>query len=58
MIEMFLGGLAFGLMMGILFTKIHMEKKQDELENWIDEQDELIDLQNRFIEQEAKNDTM
>ncbi len=54
MIEMFIGGLAFGLMMGILFTKIHMEKKQEELEDWIHEQDELIELQNKFIEQEAK----
>mgnify|MGYP003293318487 CR=1 FL=1 len=50
MIEIFLGGLAFGLLMGILFTKIHMENEIEDLEHWIDEQDELIAMQNEFIE--------
>ena len=49
MIEMFLAGIAFGLLMGILFTKIRMDKKMDELEKWIDDQDELIAMQNEFI---------
>ena len=66
MIELFLAGLAFGLLMGILITKIHMESKMDELEDWIADQDELIAMQNEFIEKfnklsdkykEAKNDT-
>ncbi len=56
MIEIFLGGLAFGLLMVILFTKIHMETKQEELEAWIHDQNELIELQNRFIEQQHKED--
>lgn len=55
MIEMFLAGISFGLLMGILFTKIHMESKMEELEKWIDDQDELILFQNKYIEQEAKN---
>lgn len=55
MIEMFLAGISFGLLMGILFTKIHMESKMEELEKWIDDQDELILFQNEYIEQEAKN---
>jgi hypothetical protein len=55
MIEMFLAGIAFGLLMGILFTKIHMESKMEELEKWIDDQDELILFQNEYIEQEAKH---
>ena len=54
MIEIFLAGLAFGLLMGIILTKMHMETKQEELEAWIHDQNELIELQNRFIEQEAK----
>jgi hypothetical protein len=32
MIEMFLAGIAFGLLMGILFTKIYMESKMEDLE--------------------------
>lgn len=55
MIEMFLAGISFGLLMGILFTKIHMESKMEELEKWIDDQDELILFQNEYIEQEAKH---
>lgn len=54
MIEMFLAGIAFGLLMGILITKIHMEEKIDQLEKWIDDQDELISIQNQYIEQEGK----
>lgn len=55
MIEMFLAGISFGLLMGILFTKIYMESKMEELEKWIDDQDELILFQNEYIEQEAKH---
>jgi hypothetical protein len=55
MIEMFLAGISFGLLMGILFTKIHTESKMEELEKWIDDQDELILFQNEYIEQEAKH---
>ena len=54
MIEIFLAGLAFGLLMGIILTKMHMETKQEELEAWIHDQNELIELQNRFIEQEHR----
>lgn len=56
MIETFIAGLAFGLLMGIILTKMHMETKQEELEAWIHDQNELIELQNRFIEQQHKED--
>ena len=56
MIEIFLAGLAFGLLMGIILTKMHMETKQEELEAWIHDQNELIELQSRFIEQKHKED--
>ena len=55
MIEMVLAGISFGLLMGILFTKINIESKMEELEKWIADQDELIDMQNKYIEQEAKH---
>lgn len=54
MIEMFVAGLAFGLLMGCLMTKHHMDSKMEEQEEIISEQHELIMLQKKYIEQEDR----
>ena len=54
MIEMLIAGLAFGMVMGCLIMRQHMEKKMDELQDLLEEQNEVINLQQRYIEQEDR----
>ena len=54
MIGIFIAGLAFGLLMGCLIMRQHMEKKVDELWDLLEEQNEVVILQKRYIEQEDR----
>ena len=54
MIELFIAGLAFGLLMGWLLGKHHKESEIEELEALIREEKELIDLQYKYIKQEDR----